>query len=75
MEMFIKKVSLYNGMSEKKLVNFYLEEELIKKIDMVIEASENQYKDRTQFITIALQNAVLKEFKKKHLEDPRPDEV
>lgn len=38
-----------------------MEEELIEQIDKVIENSNNRYKDRTQFVIIAIQDKIKKE--------------
>lgn len=44
-----------------KLYNFNMEEELIQQMDNVIVNSNSKYKDRTQFIIIAIQNQIKNE--------------
>jgi len=45
----------------KKLFNFNLEETLIKEVDKIISKSKNKYKDRTQFVILAIQQKLEKE--------------
>jgi len=47
-----------------KLYNFNFEEELIKQIDKAVSKSNNQYRDRTHFIILAIQEKLKKEIKK-----------
>ena len=42
----------------KKLVNFWIEEELIKQIDETVANSRNVYSNRTQFIILAIQEKI-----------------
>lgn len=42
----------------KKLTNFYIDEELINNVDDIISKSNNKYKDRTQFIVLAIQEKI-----------------
>lgn len=39
----------------KTLINFYIEDELKDKIDEFVSKSNNKYKDRTQFMILAIQ--------------------
>lgn len=55
-------------MGEKKLFNFNFDEDLIEKIDRLVAASNNLYRDRTHFIILKLQEAVEKEIKKRERE-------
>lgn len=45
----------------QKLFNFNCGEELIKKIDGIVDDSKNKYKDRTQFLILAIQEKLVKE--------------
>ena len=46
-----------------KLYSFNMKEGLIDQVDKVIESSNNRYKDRTQFVIIAIQELIKKETK------------
>lgn len=45
----------------KTLYNFNMDKELIDKVDEVIAKSNNKYKDRTQFVILAIQDLIKKE--------------
>jgi len=56
----------------KRLFNFQCDEELIKLIEEVIDRSNNQYKDKTHFIILALQEKIEREKTKESDKDVRP---
>ena len=47
----------------KKLINFWCDIELIKKIDLTVLSSKEKYKDRTHFLILAIQEKLEKENK------------
>lgn len=48
----------------KRLFSFNIDEELINQVDNTISNSKSRYKDRTQFIILAIQEKLKKEVDK-----------
>lgn len=50
-----------------KLVNFKIDDELVQKIDSVVQQSNNKYRDRTHFLILAAQKLLEEEAKLKEV--------
>ena len=46
-----------------KLINFNCDENLIDEVDKIVENSNSKYKDRTQFMILAIQKSIKEELK------------